>query len=149
MQEPGLIEIIPLIHTLTLWGQYPVFSRILNPSDLAAVADGLMTSTSFHYWYGRWHSLSILSRSLLKSCRKRTNFIRGSIWVIKAETNLGRKTICIKRRYISPFTTQQRGKQLETMGSWESTGKYSMWYGKWTVLDTATVPIVGSLSTNL
>ena len=124
-------------------------SCFLHPSGLAAVADGMITSTSFHCWYGRWHSLSTLSSSVLESCRKRTNFISDSIWVIKAETDLGRETICFKRRYVSPFMTQQRGEHFETMGNWKNIGKYSMWYGKWTVLDTATVTIVGSLSTNL
>ena len=47
MQESGLIEIIPLICILTIWGQYPVFC-ILNPFGcsigMTAVADSLMAA---------------------------------------------------------------------------------------------------------
>ena len=53
MQESGLIEIIPLICTLTIQGQYPAFlhpeSRQGAPLGVAAKADGLMATTSFVY----------------------------------------------------------------------------------------------------
>ena len=60
MQESGLIEIILLICILTR-NQYPVF---LHPKSqgvqswAAAVADDVMATASFVYWYGRGHSLS-------------------------------------------------------------------------------------------
>ena len=34
MQESGLTEIIPLIYTSPLWGQYPVFSHPDFPQGL-------------------------------------------------------------------------------------------------------------------
>ena len=44
MEEAGLIEIIPLICTLTIWGQCPVFLHPGSPQGAqlgeAAVADG-------------------------------------------------------------------------------------------------------------
>ena len=53
MQESELTEIIPLIGTLTIQGQYPAF---LHPEssqgaqlEVAAGADGLMATTSFVY----------------------------------------------------------------------------------------------------
>ena len=43
MQESGLTEIIPLICTSAIWGQYPVFSHPESPqgalSGMAAAAD--------------------------------------------------------------------------------------------------------------
>ena len=47
------MEIIPLICTLMIWGQYPAFLHPEPPQDaqsgMAAVADGLMATTSFVY----------------------------------------------------------------------------------------------------
>ena len=52
MQKSGLIEIIPLIGTLIIQGQYPVFLHPESPQGTqlgAAVADGSMATTSFVY----------------------------------------------------------------------------------------------------
>jgi len=53
MRESGLIEIIPLISTLTIEGQYPVFlhHESLQGATLGVtvVAKGLMTKTFFIY----------------------------------------------------------------------------------------------------
>ena len=53
MQESGLIEIIPLLCTLTIQGQYPVFLHPESPEGaqlgVAAVADDLMATASFVY----------------------------------------------------------------------------------------------------
>ena len=54
MQESGLIEIIPLICTLALWGQYPVLSHPESlqgaPSVVAAVTEGLTMGILFPSW---------------------------------------------------------------------------------------------------
>ena len=52
MEESGLIEIIPLICTSAVWGQYPVFSHPETPQGApfwggAAMADGLMAGILF------------------------------------------------------------------------------------------------------
>ena len=56
MRKSGLTEIIILICTSAIWGQYPVFS---HPESLQSVfgghCSGLMATTSFVYWYGRQH----------------------------------------------------------------------------------------------
>ena len=53
MQAFGLIEIIPLICTITILGQYLVFLHPESPQraqwPAAMVADGLMPTTSFVY----------------------------------------------------------------------------------------------------
>ena len=52
MQESGLTEIIPLICTSAIWGQYPVFSHPGFPQGSLAplgVLQSLMTVTSFDY----------------------------------------------------------------------------------------------------
>ena len=53
MQESGLIEIIPLICSLTLLGQYPIFLHPESPQGaqlgVAAVAAGLMAGISLVY----------------------------------------------------------------------------------------------------
>ena len=53
MQEFGLIEIIPLVCILTVWGQYPVLSHLEFPQSahlgVSAVADGLVTAAFFVY----------------------------------------------------------------------------------------------------
>ena len=53
MPECGLIEIIPLICSLTLLGQYPIFLHPESPQGaqlgVAAVADGLMAGISLVY----------------------------------------------------------------------------------------------------
>ena len=56
MQESGLIDIIPLVCTLTIYGQYPAFLHLESPAffhlrvaAVAAVAAGLMPATSFVY----------------------------------------------------------------------------------------------------
>ena len=50
-QEPGLIEIIPLICTLTIWGHYPVFLQFPSVCIFGAtvLADGFVATTSFVY----------------------------------------------------------------------------------------------------
>ena len=52
MQESGLTEIISLICTSALWGQYPVLSHPQSPQGaplgVAAVTDGLMVGILFH-----------------------------------------------------------------------------------------------------
>ena len=63
MQESGLIEIISLLMHLNYLGPVSCFSSILNfpqcmTSGATAVVDGIMATTSFVYWNGRWHSLS-------------------------------------------------------------------------------------------
>ena len=59
-----LNEITPLLCTLTLQGQYPLFLYSKTPrgaqSGVAAVTEGLVATTSFVYLYGRQPSLSIL-----------------------------------------------------------------------------------------
>ena len=66
MQESGFTEIIPLISTLTIEGQYPVFlhHESLQGATLGVtvVAKGLMTKTFFIYWYGKQHSWSTWER---------------------------------------------------------------------------------------
>ena len=58
MQEPGLTEIIPLICTLNIWGQYPVYSHPEFPQGTlaepggAAVAEVLAVSSPFVYILG-------------------------------------------------------------------------------------------------
>ena len=51
MQEFGLTEIIPLICTSAIWGQYPVLSHPESPQGaslgVAAVADCLMAGILF------------------------------------------------------------------------------------------------------
>ena len=51
MQEPGLIEIIPLICTLATQGQYLVLSHPESPQGaplrMAAVAEGLVVGSPF------------------------------------------------------------------------------------------------------
>ena len=48
MQESGLTEIIPLIRTSALWGQYPVLSHPESPQGASlGVADGLMSGILF------------------------------------------------------------------------------------------------------
>ena len=92
MQESGLTELIPLICTSPVWGQYPVFSHPEFPQGslygVAAVwwlLDGgysflpkfpqgsaahigglqaLLTVTSFVYWYGWKYSISPMSEEL-------------------------------------------------------------------------------------
>ena len=53
MQEAGLIEIIPLMCTSVIWGQYPAFLHPESPQGAqlgaAVVAEGLMAATSFVY----------------------------------------------------------------------------------------------------
>ena len=53
MPECGLIEIIPLICSLTLLGQDPIFLHPESPQGaqlgVAAVADGLMAGISLVY----------------------------------------------------------------------------------------------------
>ena len=53
VQESGLTEIIPLMCTLAIWGQYPPFFHPEAPQGaplgLAAVAEGLMAATSLVY----------------------------------------------------------------------------------------------------
>ena len=58
-----LNEITPLLCTLTLQGQYPLFVYSKTPQGAQAVSDGLVAATSFVYLYGRQPSLSILSMS--------------------------------------------------------------------------------------
>ena len=75
MQESGLPEIIPLIYTSVIWGQYPVFSHpefpqaapsreaavwwqafivsFLSPLGAHCGADSNVVARSFIYWYGR------------------------------------------------------------------------------------------------
>ena len=51
MQEFGLTEIIPLMCTSAIWGQYPVLSHPEPPQGaplgVAAVSDGLMVGILF------------------------------------------------------------------------------------------------------
>ena len=51
MQESALIEIIPLIRTSAIWGQYPAFSHLEfpqgAPSGVAAGSDDLMVGIMF------------------------------------------------------------------------------------------------------
>ena len=51
MQVPGLIEIIPLICTLTIWGHYTVFLQFpsVHTFGVTVVADGFVATTSFVY----------------------------------------------------------------------------------------------------
>ena len=60
-----LNEITPLLCTLTLQDQYPLFLYSKTPqgaqSGVAAVTDVLVAATSFVSLYGRQPSLSILS----------------------------------------------------------------------------------------
>ena len=53
MQESGLTELIPLICTLNIQGQHPVFLHLESPWGAQvradAVADGLMATTAFVY----------------------------------------------------------------------------------------------------
>ena len=53
MQESGLTEIIPLMCTLAIYGQYLVLSHPESPQGTqlgaSSVADGLM-ATPFVYW---------------------------------------------------------------------------------------------------
>ena len=62
-----LNEITPLLCTLTLQGQYPLFlySKTLQgaQSGVVAVTDGLVATTSFVFLHGRQPSLTILSVS--------------------------------------------------------------------------------------
>ena len=56
MQESGLTEIIPLICTLAVWGQNPVFSHPELPQGAPAqrlYCDGLMAAMSFVHGHGR------------------------------------------------------------------------------------------------
>ena len=53
MQESGLIEILPLMCALTLWGQHPAFLHPESPlgahTGVPAGAPGLMAAASFVY----------------------------------------------------------------------------------------------------
>ena len=66
MWESGLTEIIPLISTLTIEGQYPVFLHHESPQGatlgVTVVAKGLMTKTFFIYCYSKQHSWSTWAR---------------------------------------------------------------------------------------
>ena len=53
IQESGLIEINPLLCTLIIKGQYPVFLYPESPQGVPSC--GLMTAASFVYWDDKWH----------------------------------------------------------------------------------------------
>ena len=61
MQESGLTEIITLICTSAIWGQYPVFSHPEFPQGaslgVAAVSDELTMSIQFPFWVPSGHTI--------------------------------------------------------------------------------------------
>ena len=121
MQACGLIEIIPLICTLTTEGQHPVFLQTESPQGAGAGWGGAAFMATIS-WNGRLYPLSTISTLIPLCFSQNSNLLRPQALLLPGTTNVNLTFYCGKCSLARPADTQNL-----IVGHWLPTPRVSTW----------------------